>query len=52
MYQDLDLVTTIMKSRLKWLGRVHRMSSQRGPEMALKGNPGGRRRKGRPRKGG
>jgi hypothetical protein len=29
MYQDLDLVTTIRKSRLKWLGHVHRMSSQR-----------------------
>jgi hypothetical protein len=49
MYQDLDLVTTIRKSRLKWLGHVHRMSSQRGPKMALEGNPGGRR-KGRPRK--
>jgi hypothetical protein len=35
MYQDLDLVTTIRKSRLKWLGHVHRMSSQRGPKMAL-----------------
>jgi hypothetical protein len=50
MYQDLDLVTTIRKSRLKWLGHVHRMSSQRGPKMALEGNPGGRRRKGRSRK--
>jgi hypothetical protein len=47
MYQDLDLVT-IRKSRLKWLGHVHRMSSQRGPKMALEGNHGGRRRKGRP----
>jgi hypothetical protein len=46
MYQDLDLVTTIRKSRLKWLGHVHRMSSQRGPKMVLEGNPGGRRRKG------
>jgi hypothetical protein len=26
------------------------MSSQRRPKMALEGNPGGRRRKGRPRK--
>jgi hypothetical protein len=50
MYQDLDLVITVRKSRLKWLGHVRRMSSQRGPEMALEGNPGGRRRKGRPRK--
>jgi hypothetical protein len=50
MYQELDLMTTVGKSRLKWLDHVHRMSSQRGPEMALEGNPGGRRRKGRPRK--
>jgi hypothetical protein len=50
MYQDLDLVKTIRKSRLKWLGHVHRMNSQRGPKMALEGNPGGRRRKGRSRK--
>jgi hypothetical protein len=50
MYQELDLVTTIRKSRLKWLGHVHRMSSQRGPKMALEGNPVRRRRKGRPRK--
>jgi hypothetical protein len=50
MYQDLDLVTTIRKSRLKWFGHVHRMSSQRGPKMALGGNPGGRRKKGRPGK--
>jgi hypothetical protein len=49
MYQDLDLVTT-RKSRLKWLGHVHRMSSQRGPKMALEGNPGRRIRKSRPRK--
>jgi hypothetical protein len=48
MYQDLDLVTT-RKSRLKWLGHVHRMNSKRGPKIALEGNPGGRR-KGRPRK--
>jgi hypothetical protein len=26
------------------------MGSKRGPKMALEGNPGGRRRKGRPRK--
>jgi hypothetical protein len=49
MYQDLDL-TTIRKSRLKWLYHVHKMSSQRGPKMVLEGNPGGRRKKGRPRK--
>jgi hypothetical protein len=48
MYQDLDLMTTIRKSRLKLLG--HGMSSQRGPNMTLKGNRGGRRRKGRRRK--
>jgi hypothetical protein len=50
MYQDLDLVKAIRKSRLKWLGHVHRRRSQKGPKMALEGNPGGRRRKGRPRK--
>jgi hypothetical protein len=50
MYQDLDLVTTIRRSRLKWLGHVHRMNSQRKPKMALEGNPGGRRRKSRSRK--
>jgi hypothetical protein len=50
MNQNLNLVTTIRKSKLKWLGHVHRMSSQRGPKMALEGNPGGGRRKGRPRK--
>jgi hypothetical protein len=48
VYQDLDLVTTIRKSRLKWLGHVLRMNSQRGPKMALEGNAGGSRRKGRP----
>jgi hypothetical protein len=50
MYQDLDLVTTIRKSRLKWLGHVHRMNSQRGPKMALQGNHRGRRRKGKRRR--
>jgi hypothetical protein len=52
VYEDLGLVTTIRKSRLKWLGHVHRMSSQKGPKMVLEGNPVGRRRKGRPRKSG
>jgi hypothetical protein len=42
MYQDLEIVTTIRKLRLKWLGDIHRMSSQRGPKMALEGNPEGR----------
>jgi hypothetical protein len=50
MYQDLDLVTTVRKSRLQWLGHVHRMSSQKGPKMALEGSPGGSRRKRRPSK--
>jgi len=44
------LVTITRKSRLRWLDHVHRMSSQRESEMALEGNPRGRRRKGRPRK--
>jgi hypothetical protein len=52
MYQDLHLVTTLRKSRLKWLSHVHRMSSQRGLKMALEGNPGGRRRRADLGKGG
>jgi hypothetical protein len=43
VYQELDLVTTIRKSRLRWLGHVHRMSSQMGPKITLEGNPGGRK---------
>jgi hypothetical protein len=51
MYQDLELVTAVRESRLRWLYHVHRMNSQRGPKMALEGNleeEGGR--KGRSRK--
>jgi hypothetical protein len=49
MYQDLDLVTTIRKSRLKWLGHVHRMSSQKGTKNGT-GRKSWRKKKGRPRK--
>jgi hypothetical protein len=48
-YQDLDLVT-IRKQRLRWLGHMHGMNSQREPKMALEINSGGGRRKGRPTK--
>jgi hypothetical protein len=48
MYQYLDN----KKKRLKWLGHVHRMSSQRGPKLALEGNRGGRRRRADLGKGG
>jgi hypothetical protein len=48
MYQDLDLVTTIRKSWLIWLGHVHRMSSQRVPNGT--GKKSWRKKKGRPRK--
>jgi hypothetical protein len=40
----IDLVITVRKYRLIWLSYVHRMGGQRGPKMALEGNPGGRRK--------
>jgi hypothetical protein len=50
IYQELDLVTIIITSRLKWLGNVNRMEDHREPKRVLQGIPGGRRRRGKPRK--
>jgi hypothetical protein len=50
IYQELDLVTIIKTSRLKWLGHVNRMEDHREPKRVLQGIPGGGRRRGKPRK--
>jgi hypothetical protein len=41
IYQELDLVTIIKTSRLKWLGYVNIMEDHREPKGVLQGIPGG-----------
>jgi hypothetical protein len=47
--QELDLVTIIKTSKLKWLDHVKRMEDHREPKRALQIISGDRRRKGKPR---
>lgn len=50
LYRNADLVTEIKCNRLRWLGHVERMSEDRAVKKVYRGNPGGKRCKGRPRK--
>ena len=46
-----NLLNILRRNRLRWLGHVHRMSSNRLPKQALQWSPRkGKRRRGRPRK--
>jgi hypothetical protein len=49
IYQELDWVTIIKTSKLKWLDHVKRMEDHREPKRALQIISGDRRRKGKPR---
>lgn len=49
MYNRPDIVCEIRKGRLRWLGHVERMPEERAAKKVYKGNPGGRRLRGRPR---
>ena len=49
IYQEKDLVILSKCLRMRWLGHVHRMQSNRRPKRAMEGKPGGRRNRGRPR---
>ena len=50
LYQDVDIVTLIKTSRLRWAGHVIRMDDERACKKIFEGKPEGRRRRGRPRK--
>lgn len=50
LYNEPDLVTSVKMRRIGWLGHVQRMEEERLPRKALTEHPGGRRRRGRPRK--
>ena len=49
IYQEKDVVTVVKSQRMKLLGHVHRMQSNRLLKRAMEGKPGGRRNRGRPR---
>jgi hypothetical protein len=48
-YRSADIVTSIKVRRLKWAGHVVRMDDERMMKRVFLGNPGGRRKPGRPR---
>jgi len=49
LYGELDIVTEIIKGRLRWLGHVERMSEERVVKRLYQNTPEGSRRVGRPR---
>jgi hypothetical protein len=48
LYNEFDTVAFIKKARLRWLGHVERMLSERVPKRMIYGKPGGSRRRGKP----
>jgi hypothetical protein len=48
-YRSADTVTSIKVRRLEWVVHVVRMDDERMVKTAFLGNPGGRRKPGRPR---
>jgi hypothetical protein len=50
MYGQPDIISEIKSKRLEWLGHVARMEEKRMVKRVFEGNPGGRRKTGRPRK--
>ena len=49
LYGELDIVTEIIKGRLRWLGHVERMSEERVVKRLYQNTPEGRRSVRRPR---
>ncbi|XP_066901575.1 uncharacterized protein [Halyomorpha halys] len=50
LYGEPDILCAIKKSRLRWLGHVERIETCRLPKRMLNGAPGGKRKRGRPRR--
>lgn len=50
LYQEPDIVTEIKTGRLRWAGHVQRLPETSTTKKIFTGGPGGRRRRGRPRK--
>jgi hypothetical protein len=48
-YRSADIVTSIRVRRLEWAGHTVRMDDERMEKREFLGNPGGRRKPGRPR---
>jgi hypothetical protein len=49
IYVSADIVTSIKVRRLEWARHVVRMNDERMVKTVFLGNPGGRRKPGRPR---
>jgi len=49
LYGELDIVTEIIKGRLRWLGHVEKMSEERVVKRLYQNTPEGSRSVGRPR---
>jgi hypothetical protein len=49
MFGDLDILSFVRISRLKWIGRVNRTESKRTVSQVFNNNPQGSRPRGRPR---
>ncbi|XP_039289321.1 uncharacterized protein LOC120352505 [Nilaparvata lugens] len=50
LYGQPSIVTEIRRARIRWLGHVERMPETRTARMSLYQQPGGQRKRGRPRK--
>jgi hypothetical protein len=48
-YRSANIVTSIKVRRFEWAGHVVRMDDERMVKRVFLGNPGGRRKPGRPR---
>jgi hypothetical protein len=48
-YRSADIVTSIIVRRLEWAGHIARMDDEKVVKRVFLGNPGGRRKLGRPR---
>src|SRR5215813_7158101 len=50
IYQEPDIIVIIKRNRLRWLGHLLRMDEDKTTQRIFRGNPGGKRKRGRPRK--
>ena len=49
LFGDLDILSLVRVSRLKWIGYVNRMDSKRKVSQVFNNNPQGSRLRGRPK---
>jgi len=50
LFREPDIIVIIKRGRLRWLGHLLRMDEDKTVQKIFRGNPGGKRKRGRPKK--